>query len=241
MKKTFEEIKNIQQEVKELENEYNEKNLKLKEKKILINQSPIFDDLEMFCCLEAELGIPSISVDNYDRARNFYNAFAFVWKYLNDFNNIIEPTPENIYSFGQYLFNDTNGLFSEEELKTIRRGINELNPEPDHHESGFYILTSEHPVYKIAAICLRLENLGFRSTYELEKECICQLVNIEVLKRQIRDYKIEVGETLIKSGVMKAEQTVNTVVLPTIDTVIKPGIKKGIKMLSRKIKKDNNE
>lgn len=239
MAKFFEEIKKTQQKVRELESDYNKKSSILKEKKEIIRQNKIFNDLEMFCCLEAELGIPSISTDNYDRARNFYNAFSFVWKYLNDANNLIEPTPENIYSFGQYLFSDVNGLFTEEELQSIRRGTESLANDKDNVDNQFYVMTSEHPVYKIATLCLRLESLGFKATYELEKECICELVNIETLKKQIRDYKIEVGETIIKGSAKKAEQTVNTVVLPTIDTVITPNIKKGIKMLTKKIKKDD--
>lgn len=242
----FDSLRKVQKEVKELEQEYNEKYRELQERKEKIRQNEIYDDLEAFYMyrgnLDSDLGIVTTS-DNYDRSRAFFEEFSFLWKYLENANNLIEPTDENIYSLGQYIFSDPNNLFSKEELEKVRCGKTYLNDHSEVLEHHFYASSWEHPVYKIAAICLRLENLGFRTAYELEKECVCRLVNIEVLKKQIRDYKIEIGETIVKGSANKVEQTVNQVVLPTIDNVVKPSISKGIKLLAKKFNDltDNNQ
>lgn len=238
MASIFENLRKVQQEVKELEKEYDEKHTELQERKEKIRQSEIYNDLEAFYMyrgdLAYDLGILTTS-DDYDRSHTFYEEFSFLWKYLESSNNLIEPTDENIYSFGQYIFNDPNGLFSEEELKKVRCGKTYLNEYSEGLEYHFYTSCWEHPVYKIAAICLRLEQIGFRTAYELEKECICKLVNIETLKKQILDYKLEIGNAIVKGSARKAEQTINT--------VVKPGISKGIKLLTKKFNEltDNNE
>lgn len=241
MANTFKKIKRIQQQIQELEVEYNEKNKELEERKKKIRLSNIYGDFEEMSQgdLDYVLGIVT-TFDSYDRSCCFYEAFSFIWRYIENASGYVAPTEENIFSFGQYIFNDPNKLFSEEEIKKVKCGVYSLDEHLDALEQQFYVSSSEHPVYRIAAICLRLEALGFRTTYDLERECICRLANIEILKKQIRDYKIAIGETLIKGGALKAEQTVNTTVLPTIDNVIKPNISNGIKMLSKKLKKSDN-
>ena len=104
MASIFEEIRKVQKELKEKEADYNKKYCELQERKEKIRQSDIYSDLETFYLyrgnLDSDLGIVTTS-DNYDRSRAFYERFSFLWKYLENANNIIEPTDENIYSFGQ--------------------------------------------------------------------------------------------------------------------------------------------
>lgn len=241
----FEELKNLQKRVRELEEEYQEKEDKLKERQEMIRQNDIFSDLEVFYAakgnLESELGFHSASYDTYDRARSFYEVFSFVWKYLSDSNNIIEPNDVNIHAFGEYLFDDVNKLFTPEELDKVRCGSYFLNDDLENINHDFYQYTWVHPVYKIAAICLRLESLGFTETYDLECRQASKLAEIEELKKQIRDYKIMVGMTIAKGSIAKTEQTVNTMVLPTINNVVKPGINKGIKLLIKKLALDDDQ
>lgn len=246
MASIFDKLKSLQQQVEALEAEYNENYEELKERKEKIRQNMIFDDLDSLYIykgsLESELGIPSVSYDNYDRSCNFYHVFAFVWKYLESSNNLIEPTDENIRAYGEYLFNDPNGLFTEEELETVRCGVDSLDTEAEKIEHQFYTSSFEHPVYKIAAICLRLESLGFRTTYELEQTCNVQSTNLSEMKLALRDYKIAIGTSLVKGATEKVEQTVDSVVIPTVNNVIKPNVTKGLKLLAKKfIKPDDSD
>lgn len=226
----FNELKNLQKEVNRLQEEYKENSEKLKERQEMIRQNDIFSDLEVYYAakgnLESELGFQSASYDNYDRARSFYEIYSFVWKYLSDNSNTIEPSDANIHAFGEYLFNDTNNLFTAEELDQVRCGTYVLDDDLEKIDHDFYQYTWVHPVYKIASICLRLESLGFTETYELECNQARKAADIEELKKQIRDYKVMIGMTIAKGSIAKTEQAVDTVVLPTINNVVKPGISK---------------
>ncbi len=243
----YEEIKKLQSEVKELEKEYEEKKKVLEEKSEQFKEEYLFQDLhgaseyQYGPTIEGALGL-SIGgkyINDFDFACNFYQKYNYVREYVkmmessND-SRVTDPfaeTIENINILGKYIYNDSLNLSNNHREKDFES----KEPIRDfaEYEYPISLYTGTPVAYMIAIVAMRLEKVDFQELYALKLECDNRYNHIKEVKEQINNYKIEVGLALIKGSEKKAEQVFNT--------VVKPGIDKGIKLLIKKLTLDDDQ
>lgn len=234
----YEQIKQLEKELKEIEKEYLEKEEELTKKEEEFTNHHLFGDLRSASEYQygpTIEGYLSLSVEGkYLRdpefAYAFYQKYAYAYKYASELDSLDENLG-SINILGKFIYEDAK----EYSPKYYR--VNSEDKEPirpfKEYEYPFSLYTGTPGEYAMAIVALRLAKVNFQELYNLKCECDNRLDYIHEVRKQIAEYKVEVGTAIAKGAAAKTEQAINTIVKPNID--------RGIKFLIKKFAQSNNE